>query len=167
MSRLLDSPPYGQPHVHNPISPEQESASGFHGQPQVGGCASAGKMLGLHNGNGHVMWSLAFPQGQAPQQLFLWRSSHDLQKAPQVLALHSSETTSSYSVVDAHTGKEVSSGTVDIAVFQVMCTPVISSYKLWCGCLYVCPATLDGFLSTGEMELMLSKSYCYELLLSS
>ncbi|KAL3141461.1 hypothetical protein ABBQ32_005026 [Trebouxia sp. C0010 RCD-2024] len=83
----------------------------------------AGKMLGLHNGNGHVMWSLAFPQGQAPQQLFLWRSSHDLQKAPQVLALHSSETTSSYSVVDAHTGKEVSSGTVDIAVFQVLELP--------------------------------------------
>ena len=88
------------------------------------GGPSAGKMLGLHNGNGHVMWSLAFPPGQAPQQLFLWRSSHDLQRAPQVLALHSSETTSSYSIVDAHTGKEVSSGIVDISVSQVMCTSV-------------------------------------------
>ena len=41
-----------------------------------------------------------------------------------MLALHSSETSSSYSIVDAHTGKEVSSGTVDISVSQVMCTSV-------------------------------------------
>ena len=81
-----------------------------------------GKLLGLHSGNGHVMWSLAFPKGQSPQQMFLWRSSHDLQKAPELLTLHSSETTSSYSVVDAHTGREVSSGTVDFLVSQVMCS---------------------------------------------
>ena len=88
----------------------------------------AGKLLGLHSGDGHVMWSLAFPEGQTPQQMFLWRSSHDLQKAPQLLTLHSSETTSLYSVVDAHTGREVSSGTVDFPVSQVMCgtSPCIS-----------------------------------------
>ena len=83
--------------------------------------ACVGKLLGLHSGNGHVMWSLAFPEAQTPQQMFLWRSSHDLQKAPELLTLHSSETTSFYSVVDAHTGREVSSGTVDFPVSQVMC----------------------------------------------
>lgn len=81
----------------------------------------AGKLLGLHSGDGHVMWSLAFPEGQIPHQMFLWRSSHDLQKAPELLTLHSSEATSFYSVVDAHTGREVSSGTVGFPVSQVMC----------------------------------------------
>lgn len=76
--------------------------------------------MGLHSGDGHVMWSLAFPEGQAPQQMFLWRSSHDLQKAPELLTLYSSETTTSYSIVDAHTGREVRSGTVDFPVSQVM-----------------------------------------------
>ena len=78
-------------------------------------------MLGLHSGDGHVMWWLAFPEGQTHQQMFVWRSSHNPQKAPEMLALHSSGTTSSYSIVDAHTGREVSSGTVNFPVSQVMC----------------------------------------------
>lgn len=83
----------------------------------------AGKMLGLHSGDGHVMWSLTFQPGQAPQQMFSWRSWHDLQKAPELLALHSSNTTSSYSTVDAHTGSELSSGTVSFPVSQVKLRP--------------------------------------------
>ena len=79
----------------------------------------AGKLLGLHSGDGHVMWTLNFPQGQAPQRMFPWRSSHDLQKAPELLTLQSSESSSTYSVVDAHTGAELGSGSVNFPVTQV------------------------------------------------
>lgn len=123
------------------------------------GSACAGKMLGLHSGDGHVMWSLAFPQGQTPQQLFLWRSSHDLQKAPQVLALHSSETTSSYSIVDAHTGKEVSSGVVDMSVSQVMS---IRSYRWWYLFLHMHSNMWWGLL-TLEVELCACMVPCCSL----
>lgn len=76
-------------------------------------------MFGLHSGDGHVMWSLTYPQSQAPQQIFSWRSSHDIQHAPELVALHSSESTSSYSIVNAHTGQEIGSGTLSFPVSQV------------------------------------------------
>ena len=79
----------------------------------------AGKLLGLHSGDGHGMWSLAYAPGQGPQHIFSWRTSHDVQLAPQLLALHSSESGSFYSIVNAHTGKEVGSGRLGFLVSQV------------------------------------------------
>ncbi len=79
----------------------------------------AGKLLGLHSGDGHVMWSLSYPHDEAPQQIFSWRSSHDLQRAPELVALHTSASASLYSIVNAHTGKEVGSGEIEFPVSQV------------------------------------------------
>ncbi len=79
----------------------------------------AGKMFGLHSGDGHVMWSLTYPLSQAPQHIFPWRSSHDIQRAPELIALHSSDSASSYSVVDAHTGQELGSAALSFPVSQV------------------------------------------------
>lgn len=79
----------------------------------------AGKLFGLHSGDGHVMWSLTYPSSQAPQHIFPWRSSHDIQRAPELIALHSSDSASSYSVVDAHTGQELSSAALSFPVSQV------------------------------------------------
>lgn len=79
----------------------------------------AGKLFGLHSGDGHVMWSLTYPQSQAPQHIFPWRSSHDIQRSPELIALHSSDSSSSYSVVDAHNGQELSSAALSFPVSQV------------------------------------------------
>lgn len=85
----------------------------------------AGKLFGLHSGDGHVMWSLTYPQSQAPQHIFPWRSSHDIQRAPELIALHSSDSASSYSVVDAHTGQELSSAALSFSVSQVCLNPTM------------------------------------------
>jgi len=65
------------------------------------------------------MWSLTYPLSQAPQHIFPWRSSHDIQRAPELIALHSSDSASSYSVVDAHTGQELGSAALSFPVSQV------------------------------------------------
>ncbi|KAL0052366.1 hypothetical protein WJX82_000955 [Trebouxia sp. C0006] len=83
----------------------------------------SGKLFGLHSGDGHVMWSLTYPPSQAPQHIFPWRSSHDIQRAPELIALHSSDSASSYSVVDAHTGQELSSAALSFPVSQVLELP--------------------------------------------
>jgi len=85
----------------------------------------AGKLFGLHSGDGHVMWSLTYPPSQAPQHIFPWRSSHDIQRAPELIALHSSDSASSYSVVDAHTGRELSSAALSFSVSQVCLNPTM------------------------------------------
>ncbi|KAA6420005.1 MAG: ER membrane complex subunit 1-like [Trebouxia sp. A1-2] len=85
--------------------------------------SKSGKLFGLHSGDGHVMWSLTYPQSQAPQHIFPWRSSHDIQRSPELIALHSSDSSSSYSVVDAHNGQELSSAALSFPVSQVLELP--------------------------------------------
>ena len=77
-----------------------------------------GKLSGLHIGDGHVMWTLTYPEHQAPQQIFPWRSFHDLQRAPELLTLHSAAASSSYSVVNAHSGKALGSGKLAFLLFR-------------------------------------------------
>ena len=42
-----------------------------------------GTLAGLHNGDGHVVWSRSYGLGAAPTHLLPWRSSHDVQHAPE------------------------------------------------------------------------------------
>ena len=42
-----------------------------------------GTLAGLHNGDGHVVWSRAYGLGAAPTHLLPWRSSHNVQHAPE------------------------------------------------------------------------------------
>ena len=80
---------------------------------------AAGKVFGLHSGDGHVMWSQSYGQHQAPQHIFSWRSLHDVQHAPELLAIHSSRNSNFYSILNAHTGAEVASGKLQHPVSQV------------------------------------------------
>lgn len=81
---------------------------------------AAGKVFGLHSGDGHVMWSQSYGQHQAPQHIFPWRSRHDVQHAPELLAIHSSRNSNFYSILNAHTGAEVASGKLQHPVSQVL-----------------------------------------------
>lgn len=81
--------------------------------------AHAGKLFGLHSGDGHVMWSQSHGHKSAPQQIFFWRSQHDVQHAPELLALQSSQDQASFSIINAHTGAELSSGLLQHPVSQV------------------------------------------------
>ena len=47
---------------------------------------TAGKLLGLHSGDGRVLWGLALDPSCPPTHLKLWRTSHDAVHAPQVRA---------------------------------------------------------------------------------
>ena len=40
--------------------------------------STAGTVVALHNGDGHVLWSVAFGAGAEPLRLALWRVPHDL-----------------------------------------------------------------------------------------
>ena len=46
-----------------------------------------GLLAALHNGDGHVMWSHHYGPDAAPTLLLPWRSSHDVQHAPEVKLL--------------------------------------------------------------------------------
>lgn len=83
----------------------------------------AGKLSGLHSGDGHVMWSLTYPRHQVPQHILPWRSFHDLQRAPELLTMHSAAAFSSYSIVNAHSGRELGSGDISFPVIQVLELP--------------------------------------------
>ena len=41
-------------------------------------------LAALHNGDGHVMWSQTHKSSAVPTLLLPWRSSHDVQHAPEV-----------------------------------------------------------------------------------
>ena len=84
----------------------------------------AGKLFGLHTGDGHTMWSLTFNPSTPPQHIFTWRVSHDIQHAPEILVLYSGQSSSSYSIVNAHTGQEVKTGSLAHPVQQVACDTV-------------------------------------------
>ena len=53
--------------------------------------ADAGKLMAVHNGGGRVVWAADFgrhPDGvytKSTAQLLPWRSSHDVQHAPEVM----------------------------------------------------------------------------------
>ncbi len=44
----------------------------------------AGKLFGLHSGDGHQLWSLGFAAGEAPERALPWRTSHDTSQVPDV-----------------------------------------------------------------------------------
>jgi hypothetical protein len=46
--------------------------------------AACGKLLALHNGDGHVVWSVNFGTGDAPHDVLPWRTPHDVQHAAEV-----------------------------------------------------------------------------------
>jgi hypothetical protein len=69
------------------------------------------------------MWSLTYDPSTPPQHIFTWRVSHDIQHAPEILVLYSGQRTSSYSIVNAHTGQEVKDGSLAYPVEQVVQLP--------------------------------------------
>ncbi|KAK9811605.1 hypothetical protein WJX72_006834 [[Myrmecia] bisecta] len=83
----------------------------------------AGKLFGLHTGDGHVMWSITYSPAAAPQSVRLWRSSHDVYHAPEVVLLHSGDTGSFASVVNTHTGREISNTPLPYSISQVVELP--------------------------------------------
>lgn len=42
----------------------------------------AGKLFGLHSGDGHQLWSLGFAAGKTPERVLPWRTSHDTSQVP-------------------------------------------------------------------------------------
>eukprot|EP00873_Tetraselmis_striata_P009215 jgi/Tetstr1/429479/TSEL_019386.t1 len=84
---------------------------------------AAGKLLALHNGDGHVVWSLSFGVAAAPQVLRLWQEPHSLKVSPKVMVMRMDGDRPGYSVVDAHTGKEVDTGALAGPVAQLMALP--------------------------------------------
>ncbi|KAK9825151.1 hypothetical protein WJX81_005905 [Elliptochloris bilobata] len=89
--------------------------------------SESGKLFGLHSGDGHQLWSLGFAGGAAPERVLPWRTSHDTSQAPQVLLLGNSAggRHAFYSVVDAHAGRQVAQGAVDLPVSQVVELPTL------------------------------------------
>lgn len=54
-----------------------------HGIPALqAASAGAGKLFGLHSGDGHQLWSLGFEPGAAPERVLPWRTSHDTSQVP-------------------------------------------------------------------------------------
>ena len=82
-----------------------------------------GKLFGLHSGNGRIVWQLAL-DGEIPlTRLFPWRSSHDTQHAPEVLALGTAPLSTgwqtAYAIFNAHSGRVVHSGVLPGALDKV------------------------------------------------
>ena len=87
--------------------------------PQIPMMHRAGKLFGLHSGNGHPLWALKLPVEHKPQQILPWRTMHDVQHAPEIVALHTHGSASGFTVINAHTGDVVSSHEFDSSVDQV------------------------------------------------
>ena len=88
----------------------------------------AGKLFGLHSGNGHPLWAVMLPAEHKPQQILPWRTMHDVQHAPEIVALHTHGGASGFAVINAHTGDVVSSQEFDFPVDQVS-LPAASSLR--------------------------------------
>ena len=69
------------------------------------GLLFAGKVFGLHSGDGRILWSATLDKEIPLSRLFLSASSHDPQISPQALLLGSSNGKSSSVVINAHTGQ--------------------------------------------------------------
>jgi hypothetical protein len=82
--------------------------------------ACTGKVFGLHSGDGRQLWALTAAPGGGASHVALWRTSHDAGRAPEVLLLGSSEGSGGfYATVNAHTGAELSRGTLPFKPAQV------------------------------------------------
>ncbi len=83
--------------------------------------SAAGKVFGLHSGDGHVLWSRSFGADRRPTHLARWRTSHDAAAAPEVLLLGNvpSGGSSFFVTLNAHTGAETGSGELPFEVAQV------------------------------------------------
>lgn len=80
----------------------------------------AGKVFGLHSGDGHLLWSLSFPADRRPSRLALWRTSHDAASAPEVLLLGNLPSGDAfYTTLNAHSGAVTSSGDLPFRMDQV------------------------------------------------
>ncbi len=84
-------------------------------------CA-AGRVFGVHSGDGRQLWSLSYSPTVRLAHAALWRTSHDAATPPQVLLLGSTQDGHTfYSVLDAHHGVQTSEGTLPYPVTQVGC----------------------------------------------
>ena len=85
-----------------------------------GARCAAGRVFGLHSGDGRQLWSLSYPPTVRLAHAALWRTSHDTATPPQVLLLGSTQDGHTfYSVLDAHHGVPTSEGTLPYPVSQV------------------------------------------------
>lgn len=80
---------------------------------------AAGKVFGLHSGDGRQLWALTPPASAAVSHAALWRTSHDAARAPEILLLGEGEGRGFYATVNAHTGKELSRAALPFRPAQV------------------------------------------------
>lgn len=96
--------------------------------------APAGRVFGLHSGDGRQLWSLSYPPTVRLAHAALWRASHDAATPPQVLLLGSTQDGRTfYSVLDAHHGVQTSEGTLPYPVTQVGLRPSWPVLLSWPG----------------------------------
>eukprot|EP00192_Tetraselmis_astigmatica_P002112 CAMPEP_0117674976 /NCGR_PEP_ID=MMETSP0804-20121206/15346_1 /TAXON_ID=1074897 /ORGANISM="Tetraselmis astigmatica, Strain CCMP880" /LENGTH=1011 /DNA_ID=CAMNT_0005483923 /DNA_START=47 /DNA_END=3082 /DNA_ORIENTATION=- len=87
--------------------------------------SDTGKLLALHNGDGHVVWGLSYDPVCPPEVLHVWQQPHSLTISPKVAVFRTNtELCDGFvSVVDAHTGSEVSSTPLEMPVSQILPLP--------------------------------------------
>ena len=74
----------------------------------------------MHSGDGRQLWARSFPPTVRLAHAALWRTSHDAVTPPEILLLGTtSDSHTSYSVLDAHHGLQTSEGTLPFPVTQV------------------------------------------------
>ena len=129
---------------------------------------AAGKVFGLHSGDGHVLWSRGFGADRRPMHLAHWRTSHDAAAAPEVLLLGSvpSAGRAFFVTLNAHTGAETGSGELPFEVAQVgLAAPLLLPrewLKLW-GIPEVWPKRKKGMLNHCDYSTRLycQKARCF------
>ena len=73
---------------------------------------AAGKLLGLHSGDGRVLWSLNLDMPTAQAQLLPWQLPRNASRAPQVAVLAMAASGAAWVAVDAHSGIAVDGGSL-------------------------------------------------------
>jgi len=77
----------------------------------IGWTCLAGKLFGLHAGDGRLLWTssaaLGPPEAGSRKYLLEWRRFHDLTHAPELAVLVAGPGASVLHVVNAHTGEQL------------------------------------------------------------
>lgn len=89
---------------------------------------SSGSLAALHCGSGRILWSVHFGSATgraiaASSQLLPWRSSHNLERSPQVLVLLPKNRGTLAAAVNIHSGKVVMQHSLSSSVQQVVRVP--------------------------------------------
>lgn len=86
---------------------------------------AAGKVFGLHSGDGRILWSMSL-DGPAPYtRMFVSASSHDPHHSPQVLLLGFTAQQGAYLVLDAHSGQSIDQGQLTGGLEKVGCRVIL------------------------------------------